>query len=93
MAVPAITLDFPIAQRVGNRVCGLISGSANVTAYDTAHPAVAAITGLFKPSGKLPGVSGRCLVERICYSLGQRHELVQGVQFQRGGPGSLDGSS
>jgi hypothetical protein len=53
MAVPAVTLDFPIAQRVGNRVCGLISGSINVTAYDTAHPALTALTGLFKPSGKL----------------------------------------
>jgi hypothetical protein len=53
MAVPAITLDFPIAQRVGNRVCGLISGSVNITSYDTAHPAVTALTGLFKPSGKL----------------------------------------
>jgi hypothetical protein len=53
MAVPAVTLDFPIAQRVGNRVCGLVSGSVNVTAYDTAHPALTALTGLFKPSGKL----------------------------------------
>jgi hypothetical protein len=53
MAVPAVTLDFPIAQRVGNRVCGLISGSVNVTSYDTAHPALTALTGLFKPSGKL----------------------------------------
>jgi hypothetical protein len=53
MAVPAITLDFPIVQRVGNRPAGLISGSINVTAYDTAHPALTALTGLFKPSGKL----------------------------------------
>jgi hypothetical protein len=53
MAVPAVTLDFPIAQRVGNRVCGLISGSINVTAYDTAHPALTVLTGLFKPAGKL----------------------------------------
>lgn len=53
MAAPAVTLDFPIAQRVGNRVCGLISGSVNVTSYDTAHPALTALTGLFKPSGKL----------------------------------------
>jgi hypothetical protein len=53
MAAPAVTLDFPIAQRVGNRVCGLISGTVNITSYDTAHPAVPAITGLFKPSGKL----------------------------------------
>jgi hypothetical protein len=53
MAVPAVTLDFPIAQRVGNRPCGLISGSINITSYDTAHPALTALTGLFKPSGKL----------------------------------------
>lgn len=58
MAVPALTFDFPIQQRIGNRSSGLISGSVNVTSYDTAHPAVTALTGKFKPGGLLRVVCG-----------------------------------
>lgn len=53
MAVPAVTLDTPRPGRLGNTPMGVLSGSVNISSYDTAHPAVVAITGLFLPSGKL----------------------------------------
>lgn len=53
MAVPAVTLDFPTPARVGNTAMGLLMGTVNISTYDAAHPAVTAITGKFKPSGKL----------------------------------------
>lgn len=53
MAVPAVTLDFPRVCRIGNTAMGILSGSVNVSAYDTADPEVTAITGKFKTGGKL----------------------------------------
>ncbi len=53
MAVPAVTLDFPKPVRLGNSPMAVLAGSVNCTAYDTAHPAVTAITGHFRTSGKL----------------------------------------
>lgn len=53
MAVPSVTLDTPKPSRLGNSVMGVLSGSVNVSSYDTSHPAVSAITGLFIGSGLL----------------------------------------
>lgn len=58
MAVPILTFDTPIQQRIGNRPFGLVSGSVSITSYDTAHPAVTLLTGKFKPSGLLRVVCG-----------------------------------
>jgi hypothetical protein len=53
MAVPTIILDFPKPSRLGNTAMGVLSGQMEAESYDTAHPAVASITGKFLAGGKL----------------------------------------
>ena len=53
MAAPPVTLDTPHAARVGNTQFGVAAGDVTVSSYDTAHPAVSAITGLFKSGGSV----------------------------------------
>lgn len=48
MAVPAVTLSTPKATRIGSLPLGVVFGSVNVTSYDTAHPALTALTGEFR---------------------------------------------
>ncbi|SRR6266851_977381 len=58
MAVPTITLDMPRVTRLGNTQFGVLSGQVAISSYDTAHPAVAAITGKFKDTVLLRVLSG-----------------------------------
>jgi hypothetical protein len=53
MAAPTVALDYPKPARLGNTPMGVVSGLVTISSYDTAHPAVTAITGVFKPSGLL----------------------------------------
>lgn len=53
MAAPTVTLDYPKPARLGNTAMGVLSGSVDITSYDTAHPEVTAITGHFLPDGLL----------------------------------------
>lgn len=53
MAVPTTTLDVAAPARLGNTPMGVISGTVNVSSYDTAHPEVTAITGKFIAGGAL----------------------------------------
>ena len=59
MAAPTVTLDFPVPGRLGNTVVGVLSGSVNISSYDTAHPEVTGITHHFLSGGFLKvAVSG-----------------------------------
>lgn len=53
MAIPTVTLDTPKPGRLGNSPMGVLSGSVNISSYDTAHPEVTTITKAFLPAGKL----------------------------------------
>lgn len=48
MAAPTITLDTPRPARLGNTQFGVASGLMVMSSYDTAHPEVTSITGMFQ---------------------------------------------
>lgn len=48
MAAPTITLDQRFPLGVDAKPFGIISGTAAIASYDTAHPEVTAITGKFR---------------------------------------------
>ena len=58
MAVPAVTLTSPKATRIASSPLGITFGSVNVTSYDTAHPALTALTGEFRTATGLSVVAG-----------------------------------
>lgn len=58
MAVPVITFGARFAARSGNTPMGVIHGSAVHASYDTAHPAVTALTGKFRSTTGLIVVAG-----------------------------------
>lgn len=57
MAVPTVTLDPRTPVRLGNTPFGMLDGGCTTASYDTAHPAVTAITGKFKVAPRVT-VSG-----------------------------------
>jgi hypothetical protein len=57
MTAPPITFYDAKALRIGNTPLGILIGTVTVAAYDTAHPALAALTGKFRSTAGLT-VSG-----------------------------------
>lgn len=53
-----ITLDFPTPGAVGNTKMGLLSGTCNLTNYNSTLVELTSITGRFLPNGKLRVVAG-----------------------------------
>ncbi|SRR5258706_9285133 len=58
MAVPTVTLAIRSPVRVGNTPIGVIHGSVTAASYDTAHPALTALTGKFRSATGLIVVAG-----------------------------------
>jgi hypothetical protein len=58
MAAPSVTFYDAKALRLGNTPIGILIGTVTVASYDTAHPALTALTGKFRTTTGLTVSAG-----------------------------------